>query len=129
MLMKIFMNIKNRSEFICGKLLSFFLVPIVIVAIFPTEMFSEKKVTKVAVGANHTLILKEDINNGDLPDPEEEREREAEKAAQAAAPTPVTVVPPDEEKPEKKEEQWIPSNEDELLEELTRYMAKANEQD
>jgi alpha-tubulin suppressor-like RCC1 family protein len=60
--MKKFMNIKNRSEFICGKLLSFFLVPIVMVAIFPTEMFSEKKVTKVAVGANHTLILKQDSN-------------------------------------------------------------------
>ena len=56
------MNIKNRSEFICGKLLSFFLVPIVMVAIFPSEMFSEKKVTKVAVGANHTLILKQDSN-------------------------------------------------------------------
>ena len=60
--MKIFMNIKNRSEFICGKLLSFFLVPIVMVAIFPAEMFSEMKVTKVAVGANHTLILKQDSN-------------------------------------------------------------------
>ena len=98
------------------------------------EYFSKQWVWKNVLQMNDDDIkemkkeMEEDIKNGDLPDPEEEREIEAEKAAQAAAPTPVTVVPPEQEKPEKKEEQWIPSQEDELLEELTRYVAKANEQ-
>ena len=61
--MKKFMNIKNRSEFICGKLLSFFSVPIVMVAIFSTEILSAKKVTKIAAGSNHTLLLKQDSSN------------------------------------------------------------------
>ena len=60
--MKNFMNIKNRSEFIGGKLLSILLVPVLMIVIFPTEIFSAEKVTKVAVGANHTLILKQDSN-------------------------------------------------------------------
>lgn len=86
--------------------------------------------------------IQEEIADGDLPDPEEEAEKEAERQAAANAPQPVTVVdpepaakekPPTEaEKQKKKEtakkEQYIPSQEDELLEEMTRYMARINEQ-
>ena len=63
-----------------------------------------------------------EISAGDIPDEEDE-----EPAPQEQAPTPVTVVAP--EKPTKKEEQYIPSHEDELLENMTRYMSKLNEQD
>jgi len=69
-----------------------------------------------------------EIKSGEVDDPDEEPE---EKAPQEQKPVPVQVVPekPKEEKPEPKQERYIPSNNDELTEELTRYMAKLNEQD
>ena len=63
-----------------------------------------------------------EISAGDIADKEDE-----EPAPQEQAPTPVTVVEP--EKPQEKKEKYIPSQEDELLENMTRYMSKLNEQD
>jgi len=67
---------------------------------------------------------------GEIPDAEERAENPPERQPQQQAPVPVQVVPDEkpEKKPEPKEEQYIPSNSDELAEELTRYMAKLNEQ-
>ena len=71
--------------------------------------------------------------SGEIPDAEERAEAEAEAPANPK-PVPVQVVPDSapekkpEEEPKKKEEQYVPSNSDELAEELTRYMAKLNEQ-
>ena len=48
------------------------------------------------------------------PKSETERQKDAEDA---------------KKKREKKQESYIPSHEDELIEEMTRYMAKMNEQD
>lgn len=62
-----------------------------------------------------------EISAGDIADEEEE------PAPQEQAPAPVTVVEP--EKPKEKKEKYIPSQEDELLENMTRYMSKLNEQD
>ena len=90
--------------------------------------------------------IDKEMAEGDIPDPEEEEEKEKEKIAMAnqpPAPTPVTVVPgadnPSEMERQKaaekakadkeKKEEYIPSNNDELTEELTRYMARLNEQD
>ena len=89
--------------------------------------------------------IEKEMAEGDLPDPEEEEEKEKEKLAMAnqpPAPTPVTVVPgadnpsemerqkdaEDAKKKKEKKEDYIPTHEDELTEELTRYMAKINEQ-
>ena len=68
-----------------------------------------------------------EIASGEVDDPQEEPEEEPKEQK----PVPVQVVPekPKEEKPEPKKERYIPSNNDELTEELTRYMAKLNEQD
>jgi len=65
-----------------------------------------------------------EISSGEVPDPQEEPEEEEPKEQK---PMPVKVVPDDE--PKEKKERYIPSNNDELTEELTRYMAKLNEQD
>jgi hypothetical protein len=76
-----------------------------------------------------------EIKSGEVKDPEEEEEEKKEQK-----PVPVQVVPekPPEseaerqkkaEKEKEKQERYIPSVEDELLEEMTRYMAKVNEQD
>jgi len=86
--------------------------------------------------------IDKDIASGDLPDPEEEEEKEREAAARPPAPTPVTVVPnttadkeqklekdAERKRKERAQEKYVPSHEDELLEEMTRYMAKVNEQD
>ena len=90
--------------------------------------------------------IDKEMAEGDIPDPEEEEEKEKEKIAMAnqpAAPTPVTVVPgtdnpsemerqkdaEDAKKKKEKKEDYIPTNSDELTEELTRYMARLNEQD
>ena len=90
--------------------------------------------------------IDKEMAEGDIPDPEEEEEKEKEKlsmANQPPAPTPVTVVPgadnpsemerqkgaEDAKKKKEKKEGYIPTNGDELTEELTRYMAKLNEQD
>jgi len=69
-----------------------------------------------------------EISSGEVEDPNAEPEEEQPKEQK---PVPVQVVPekPKEEKPEPKQERYIPSNNDELTEELTRYMAKLNEQD
>ena len=90
--------------------------------------------------------IDKEMAEGDIPDPEEEEEKEKEKIAMAnqpPAPTPVTVVPgtdnpsemerqkdaEDAKKKKEKKEDYIPTNSDELTEELTRYMARLNEQD
>lgn len=87
--------------------------------------------------------IEKEMAEGDIPDPEEEEEKEKEKIAMAnqpPAPTPVTVVEPKSEMERQKEaekakadrekkEEYIPTGEDELLEEMTRYMNKLNEQD
>ena len=65
-----------------------------------------------------------EISSGEVPDPQEEPEEEEPKEQK---PMPVKVVPDDE--PKEKKERYIPTAEDELLEEMTRYMAKVNEQD
>ena len=65
-----------------------------------------------------------EISSGEVPDPQEPEE---EEPAPEQKPMPVKVVPDDE--PKEKKERYIPSNNDELTEELTRYMAKLNEQD
>ena len=77
-----------------------------------------------------------EIKSGDVKDPDEEEEQQPKEQN----PVPVQVVPekPPEseterqkkaEKEKEKQERYIPSNNDELTEELTRYMAKLNEQD
>lgn len=84
--------------------------------------------------------IDKDVASGDLPDPEEEEQKEIE--AQQPRPTPVTVVPnttadkdqklekdAERKRKERAQEKYVPSHEDELLEEMTRYMAKMNEQD
>lgn len=90
--------------------------------------------------------IDKEMAEGDIPDPEEEEEKEKEKIAMAnqpPAPTPVTVVPgtdnpsemerqkdaEDAKKKKEKKEGYVPSQEEELTEELTRYMARLNEQD
>jgi hypothetical protein len=86
--------------------------------------------------------IEKEMAEGEIPDPEEEEEKEKEKIAMAnqpPAPTPVTVVEPKSEIERQKEaekkkndkekkETYIPTNSDELTEELTRYMARLNEQ-
>jgi hypothetical protein len=86
--------------------------------------------------------IDKEMAEGDIPDPEEEEEKEKEKIAMAnqpPAPTPVTVVEPKSEMERQKEaekakadkekkEGYVPSQEEELTEELTRYMARLNEQ-
>jgi hypothetical protein len=77
--------------------------------------------------------IKKEEDSGEIPDEEEKA-----AAAQPPEPKPVPVqVVPDQPKQEEKpkpeekpkQEKYIPSHEDELVEELTRYMAKLNEQD
>lgn len=69
---------------------------------------------------------------------EYEDEEEKEAPPQEQKPVPVEVVPAKseaekekekEKKAEKAQEKYIPTNSDELTEELTRYMARLNEQD
>ena len=83
--------------------------------------------------------IDKEISAGDIPDPEEEAAAEAEAKNAPPEPTPVQVVEPKSEaerqkdaedakkKKEKKEEAYIPTVEDELIEEMTRYMSKLNE--
>jgi len=83
--------------------------------------------------------IDKEISAGDIPDPEEEAAAEAEAQNAPPEPTPVQVVEPKSEaerqkdaedakkKKEKKEEAYIPTSEDELIEEMTRYMSKLNE--
>jgi len=83
--------------------------------------------------------IDKEISAGDIPDPEEEAAAEAEAQNAPPEPTPVQVVEPKSEaerqkdaedakkKKEKKEEAYIPTVEDELIEEMTRYMSKLNE--
>jgi len=66
-------------------------------------------------------IAKEE-QSGEIPD---EEEKAAAEAPPAPEPTPVKIVP---DEPEEKKEKYIPTHEDELTEELTRYMARLNEQ-
>ena len=71
--------------------------------------------------------IDQEEKSGELPDPDEEEE----KVPQEAKPVPVQVVPDTpkkEEEPKEKKEKYTVSNEDELTEELTRYMARLNEQ-
>src|SRR6056300_1402371 len=71
--------------------------------------------------------------SGEIPDQEE---RETEKQPAESKPVPVEVVPPkseiesqkEKEAEKPKQERYIPTHEDELTEELTRYMARLNEQ-
>jgi len=77
------------------------------------------------------------IEGEDPPEPPEgEQEKEEEPAPEPApAPAPVTInvsgngdVDKKETEKKKKQEKYIPSHEDELLEEMTRYMNKINEE-
>ena len=65
-----------------------------------------------------------EIKSGEVQDP---KEPEEEEQPPEPKPMPVKVVPDDE--PKEKKERYIPTAEDELLEEMTRYIAKVNEQD
>ena len=90
------------------------------------DFFSKEHISK-----NILMMSDEDIKemkkqiddeekSGEIPD-EEEQEAPPEEAPK---PVPVKVVPDEKEK----QERYIPSHEDELTEELTRYMARLNEQ-
>jgi hypothetical protein len=90
------------------------------------DFFSKEYISK-----NILMMSDEDIKemkkqiddeekSGEIPD-EEEQEAPPEEAPK---PVPVQVVPDEKEK----QERYIPSHEDELTEELTRYMARLNEQ-
>ena len=73
--------------------------------------------------------INKEVDDGDIPD-SAEKEDEEEKEKSPAQPTPVNlVVNPDQVSKEESVKKYIPSNADELTEELTRYMAKLNEQD
>ena len=96
-------------------------------------MFSDDDIEKMQKD------IDKEISAGDIPDPEEEAAAEAEAKNAPPEPTPVQVVEPKSEaerqkdaedakkKKEKKEEAYIPTGEDELIEEMTRYMSKLNE--
>jgi len=96
-------------------------------------MFSDDDIEKMQKD------IDKEISAGDIPDPEEEAAAEAEAQNAPPEPTPVQVVEPKSEaerqkdaedakkKKEKKEEAYIPTSEDELIEEMTRYMSKLNE--
>jgi hypothetical protein len=96
-------------------------------------MFSDDDIEKMQKD------IDKEISAGDIPDPEEEAAAEAEAKNAPPEPTPVQVVEPESEaqrqkdaedakkKKEKKEEAYIPTGEDELIEEMTRYMSKLNE--
>ena len=81
--------------------------------------------------------MEKEISDGEVEDPMEVKAAEREAQSEPPAPTPVTVVEPksdierqkEAEKKSVKKEQYVPSHEDELIEEMTRYMAKINEQD
>ena len=75
-----------------------------------------------------------EIDAGEVPDPMEPPEPESEPEEDPKPEPPKT--PPQQvhinvngAKSAPKKEKYVPSQEDELVEELTRYMAKANEQD
>ena len=78
-----------------------------------------------------------EIDAGEVPDPmepepEPEPEEEEPKPEPPKTPPQQVHINVNGGKPESKKnkkEQYVPSQEDELVEELTRYMAKANEQD
>jgi hypothetical protein len=96
-------------------------------------MFSDDDIEKMQKD------IDKEISAGDIPDPEEEAAAEREAKNAPPEPTPVQVVEPKSEaerqkdaedakkKKEKKEEAYIPTGEDELIEEMTRYMSKLNE--
>ena len=98
------------------------------------DFFSKEYVSKtILMMSDEDIVemkkqIEEEEKSGDLPDPDAEEEAPANTPP---APTPVTVVEPEEapKEPKKKEEKHIPSHDDELTEELTRYMARLNEQD
>ena len=97
-------------------------------------MFSDDDIEKMQKD------IDKEISAGDIPDPEEVAAAEAEAKNAPPEPTPVQVVEPKSEterqkdaedakkKKEKKEEAYIPTGEDELMEEMTRFMSKLNEQ-
>jgi hypothetical protein len=97
-------------------------------------MFSDDDIEKMQKD------IDKEISAGDIPDPEEEAAAEREAQNAPPEPTPVQVVEPKSEaerqkdaedakkKKEKKEEAYIPTGEDELMEEMTRFMSKLNEQ-
>jgi len=83
--------------------------------------------------------IDKEISAGDIPDPEEEAAAEREAQNAPPEPTPVRVVEPkseterqkdaeDAKKKKEKKEAYIPTGEDELMEEMTRFMSKLNEQ-
>lgn len=69
--------------------------------------------------------INKETESGELPEPPEPEEKEQP----AAQPVNLVVQQPPEDKKEESVKKYIPSNADELTEELTRYMAKLNEQD
>lgn len=72
--------------------------------------------------------INKETDDGEIPEPPVEDEKEKSPATSSPqAPTVNVNVNGDDVKTDKKEK-YIPSNEDELTEELTRYMARINEQ-
>lgn len=69
--------------------------------------------------------INKETESGELPEPPEEKE----EPKQQSQPVNLVVQQPPEDKKEESVKKYIPSNSDELTEELTRYMAKLNEQD
>jgi len=96
-------------------------------------MFSDDDIEKMQKD------IDKEISAGDIPDPEEEAAAEREAQNAPPEPTPVRVVEPkseterqkdaeDAKKKKEKKETYIPTGEDELMEEMTRFMSKLNEQ-
>ena len=96
-------------------------------------MFSDDDIEKMQKD------IDKEISAGDIPDPEEEAAAEREAQNAPPEPTPVRVVEPkseterqkdaeDAKKKKEKKEAYIPTGEDELMEEMTRFMSKLNEQ-
>lgn len=96
-------------------------------------MFSDDDIEKMQKD------IDKEISAGDIPDPEEEAAAEREAQNAPPEPTPVQVVEPkseaerqkdaeDAKKKKEKKEAYIPTGEDELMEEMTRFMSKLNEQ-
>ena len=109
------------------------------------EYFSKEWVMKNVLQLSEEEIdemkkqIDQEMKDGEIPDEEEKAAQQQPPEPAEPKPVPVQVVPdqPKEtepngsepKKPEQKKEAYIPSHEDELVEELTRYMAKLNEKD
>lgn len=70
-----------------------------------------------------------EIKSGEIDDPDEVEQPKQSPVNQAPEKLKDKEEKEQETKPEPKQERYIPSAEEELIEEMTRYMAKVNEQD